>query len=352
MANNIIEDNDLDSLPREDPPPAPAGKQPESSLQKQASKGEKVYDTAVYQVINYWINLGSSLAIADYFRNLGGKKYLDGAAKGLGKVFSGGNVQKLESSTGLASSILKTLALCSGGWLLVVPMKLMEDKKRPIVHWLNKKMGVDMTATDGHQETPDEIFIAKEQPAQSWGHAFWRRLQAQLAVSATGLVLDKGFAKTLEHPEMIDGKLTTTLGGEKHFTDKIVGFINKGLKSVDSKPTNFLANHPRAQAYITFGALDTFFTMITAAVMRFTNGAKKAQMPHEIGDAQDPPAVMGTNEIVLLPKGEKVVDEATIAASDDKLAQYKKKPIAPKAPTQKFTDLAKTDDSSLAMGPG
>ena len=291
-----------------------------------------------------------SLVIADYFRNLGGKKQLDKAAVGLGKMIGASNIFKAETAHNIADNLLKTLALCSGGWILVAPMKGMEDKKRPIVHWLNKKMGVDMTAPDGHQETADEIYIENEQPPQSWGNAFMRRLKAQITVSITGLALNMGAAKKLESPVTIDGKLTDKIGGEQRMTDFIVNGVNKGLKSTNVPGSKFLTTNPRAQAYIKFASLDTFYTMITAKVMHLTNGAGKLKLPHEIGDEKDPPGVLSTNEIVFLPKGETFAEttDDTPQNSEDKLAKYKKSPIRA---TQTHTDLANSGDIGAAMTP-
>ena len=49
--------------------------------QKEMSKGEKAFNWTVYQGLNYWVNLISSVAIADYFRNPAslGRKHIDSA---------------------------------------------------------------------------------------------------------------------------------------------------------------------------------------------------------------------------------------------------------------------------------
>jgi hypothetical protein len=222
------------------------------------------------------------------------------------------------------------------------------------VHWLNKKMGVDMTAPDGHEQTADEIYIEKKQPKQSWGHAYWRRTQAQLAVSVTGYILDKFGAKTLEKAEMIDGKLSTKIGGEKRYTDMISGAVNRGLHSAKIPGNQFLTTNPRAQAYIKFASLDAFYTMITAAVMRFTNGATKDNSPQKIAKPDVSDSVV--QDPGLLPQGETPVaavealekEAAAEISHSDKFAKYKKTSIQP---AESHTARAQASDGSLAMAP-
>ena len=141
---------------------------------------------------------------------------------------------------GPTKTVLETLSLLSGGWLLLVPMKYLEDNKRKIVHWLNDKMGVDQTAPNGHKETPEEIHIEKEQPHQSWGQVIWRRVQATAAVNVISLALDRFYRdnNTILPSQTynIGGESLVydakPLGGNDRLTNSIVEFLNKGFKKL------------------------------------------------------------------------------------------------------------------------
>jgi hypothetical protein len=202
-------------------------------------EGEKKFEWWTYTGLNYWVNLISSVAVADYLLNpaSSGRKKLDYVIeKGTLAVEKMG--VSLKTSHHNSKVWLETLALTSGGWFLLVPMKWLEDHKRPIVHWLNDKLGVDQTAPDGHKKTPDEIHIEKEQPKQSWGEVIWRRFLATIAVTFTGLALDHSFKdKSISLPQekyMVGGREIVydakVLGGKDRSTGAIVNFANKGLK--------------------------------------------------------------------------------------------------------------------------
>lgn len=269
--------------------------QPVHTPHKSMSKGEKVYNWGVYSGINYWLNLASSIVIADYFCNLSGKKIIEKGADAIAKTFSGGNAQRQAKIFGQTSTALRTLTLLSGGWLLIVPIKMMEDNKRPLVHWLNKKMGVDQTGPDGKELTPDQIYIEQEQPKHSWLRVILRRSLATAAVMATGQLLNEGFRdrpksavfKTA-HPDSKEDPH----GGKSRVEHWVVQKVNDGLNSGYIPGGKSLTQNPKGtfQRYLSLAALDTVFTKITAVVMKVTNGAKKAHMPKEIGDDDTPSA--------------------------------------------------------------
>ncbi len=249
------------------------------------SKGEGLYNWIVYSGINYWVNLLSSVAISDYFVNLGGKKHLERAAGGLSKAAAAAKLLSPEKALHHSTTLLKTMSLLSGGWLLLVPMKWLEDRKRPVVHWLNDQLGVDQHAPDGHKETPDEIYIEKEQPHQGWGWVIGRRFLATACVAATGQVMN-GLFRDHKNSATYTGK-DDIYGGkavaERFIVDKIV---KKGASYIPGG-SQFI-EIPVAKRWIGLAALDSIFTKITALVMKATNGAKKERAPKEIGDDASP----------------------------------------------------------------
>lgn len=265
-------------------------KQSLEHVQSTQSKGEKLFTWGVYSGLNYWFNLASSIVMADYFCNKGGQKYIEKGANGIANMFAKNNPTRHAKVFGHSKTALRTLTLLSGGWALVVPIKLLEDNKRSVVHWLNEKMGVDQTAPDGHKMTPDEIYIEQEQPKQSWLNVILRRTLATAAVMGTGHALNElardrkaTEAFKLSNPESKDDPH----GGKSRVEKWVVDTVNKGLDGVGA--TSLTKNKTGIfQRYLSLAALDTIFTKITAVIMYATNGSKKAHMPKEISDDADP----------------------------------------------------------------
>lgn len=265
------------------------------------SKGEKVYNWVVYSGINYWVNLISSIMMADFLISGKGKKPMGWLVGKTAEALAATGMN-MKSAYRNSKTTMETLTLLSGGTLLLVPMKYLEDHKRSVVHWLNDKMGVDQTAPDGHKETQDEIYIECEQPKQSWWSAIKRRLYAIVAVAATGQVIEHTLAdKKIIKPDHTysinpyDPASKTVafeghyMGGKEWAEQKIVGAVNSVVKNLPGGET-FTKPGSWMQRYLGLAALDTGFTKISAMVMFMTNGAKKAKAPHEINDDIDPPA--------------------------------------------------------------
>lgn len=284
----------------------------------QMSKGEKWYNWTVYKGLNYWVNLIISLAVADYFINLKGKVRMDKWAEGLGKLFSKGAKEgpAFEKGYHHAKTVLETAILSSGGWLLLVPLKWMEDRKRPIVHWLNKKMGIDQKAPDGHELTPDEIHIEEEQPRQPWWRVVGRRLLGQAAVIAAGHTIN-GLFRDRSKPMPAKGE-PDTYGGKNVATNSVVDLANRAFTSGYFPGGKWLATNRAAQAWLNLAVLDSFLTWITASVMWVTNGAKKKKMPQEISSTTLPAATP-----------EEDTQNSVAVVADDRLEKLKSKKPQP-----------------------
>jgi len=264
------------------------------------SKGEKVFDWSVYNGLNYWVCLIISVAMADKFLTKGTawNKWMESAIEKTTLAVHKSGVD-LKTAHSKSRSGMKFLSLLSGGYALLIPLKILEDNKRKVVHWLNDKMGVDQTAPDGHKLTEDEIHVEGEQPKQSWWNVLGRRLMGTAAVVGSGLALnhlyqDKNtivpdeIVKIGEHTIVHEGR---PLGGDERMTGKITGLLNKALKHLPfgyGEKVTKIGGTPNR--WINLLALDTFFTVITASVMYFTRGAKKAKMPHEIDNSGDVPS--------------------------------------------------------------
>lgn len=258
-----------------------------------ASKGEKIFNWVTYKGLNYWTNLVSSIAISDYFQNGKGRQRLDRWINRVAKGIDAAEIAHASTVYKQSKVAVETATILSGGWLLLIPLKLMEDNKRPIVHWLNKCFGVEQKAADGHALTAQEIYIESEQPKQSWGRVLARRIFASGVVIAAGSTLDhlgadKGKMQDISyrfkgetHHEKIP------YGGKERVSDFVVSKVNKGINTLTGGMARMGSNpHSRPQRWMKFAVLDTVFTAVTASIMYMTNGARKKELPGEVTPCQ------------------------------------------------------------------
>jgi len=260
------------------------------------SEGEEKFNFWTYFGLNYVVNLVSSVAVA--FNTIYGSwrpkldKWISQGTKALHSM--GVPLKSAHSNVKVG---LESFVLLSGGTILLLPLKYLEDNKRKIVYKLNKKMGVSQIAPDGHEETPEEIHIEKEQPKQSIGNLIFRRVEGTVAVVSSGILMDH----LLKDKKTILPKKTYDLGGgvkvaydkkvmggKQWFEEKTFGAINKAVKAVNGKG---FAKNGIVSGCMKLTILDSFFTAITAVVMKVTNGSKRGKMPKEIDDSHDPVVV-------------------------------------------------------------
>lgn len=256
------------------------------------SAGETAFNLFTYTGIGYIANLVTSVFLADYYLNGGGNKKLNNFVKSSSVKVADLGIIGLKTAYQISSAVIKTLTLTVGGLVLLAPTKFLEDNKRKIVYWLNDKFGNEQTATDENKLTPDEIYIEKEQPHQSWGNMLWRRLEVMAGVIASAWAVDKIFA----HPTKTNlEEIIKIAGKEIKFEEHPIG----GLQRIEEKVLKNIKNKDSlANRGITLLALDVFFTAIASIVMYFTNGAEKAKMPMELDCSHDPKAHEEKNKIV------------------------------------------------------
>lgn len=290
------------------------------------SAGEVWYNRIIYTAMNYWLNLGISLVVTDYFlHGKGANFFKNGVEKMSAGLMAGGMKRPLAKWA--SGQALGTFSLNSGGNILLIPTKFAEDNKRNIVHWLNDKLGVDQTAPDGHKETPDEIYIAEEQPKQSWMSMIGRRALGWSMTTVAAMSIDRFAKQKLPTPEMVDGELITHKPGQDVYTDWTKKNVNAVLSHVPGG--NTVVNSDKAQRYMGYAALDWIYTMITSTVMHMTNGAGKMKAPHEIGDDSAPAALVEIGdslkpgehlEPVVVPKGKHAADILRAKEKDEGFA--------------------------------
>ena len=170
-----------------------------SRVEPVMSEGEEKFNSITYKGLGFWTNLGLSVVLAEiaiYGKGMWSKglKYsinrttyhISNVLKSLSKNPNQEAIERMVHNNTRVG--YESLSLLTGGSILLFPLKFLEDNKRKIVHWLNNKMGVDQTAPDGHEKTPEEIYIEKEQPKQSAGNLIKRRLIGTVSVVGAGFV--------------------------------------------------------------------------------------------------------------------------------------------------------------------
>ena len=152
---------------------------PAAEAKKHLSRGDKLFDTLVYTGLNnistFLLSLGITFGALHGFKKVGvGNEAVNEQFKALTKDL-GKFLNKIRPNLGKnADDIMLTTALGFGGTLMIVPIKLLEDRRNRIVDYFNKKLG---DKTD-----PSQL---KEPPKQSWGSLLLGRAAAWTVVFAS-----------------------------------------------------------------------------------------------------------------------------------------------------------------------
>lgn len=227
---------------------------PHLKAPEQKTKGEKWFDKIVYTGIGYFANLGLSVVIADAFLHGKGslnRFFVDFRSKtnsALSKVMS---EKAAKEWSDIAS---KTATLPVGGHVVMVPIKLLEDRKKRITYWINSNFFPEEYKNQGiaikpvSQLADDELpEVVECPPKASWLATAKRRMLSWGAVIATNSILDRGV------------KI-----GDKSF--------NQFVEDNASKMTG-LQKGSKLDNYVRLTATDSYLTVITAFITRITNGS-------------------------------------------------------------------------------
>ena len=200
-----ITDNDI-----EQPPLPVPGIAKEPDHKRELSPGEKLFDRVTYTGIGFGVNEASSLWITDQFMH--GKNLLDntsGLLKKMGSGFSAEGfgkasewmaktfkfTEKLEHGVMVTpkqrgGNLLLMLTLLSGGTLLILPMKKLENDKQKWVkranHFIDKMRGNEMSKEETEaRDAKVEQDIACS-PRQTWPSFLLGRIIAVSSSVLTG----------------------------------------------------------------------------------------------------------------------------------------------------------------------
>lgn len=200
-----------------------AGKLPERDPNRKKSGGEVLFDRAVYNGIGFGVNEVSSLWITDQFMHgkpkwyLGGKAFSEhgfsAASDWIAKTF------KMPKAK--AGNTLLMATLLSGGTLLVLPMRYLEENKIS----LTKKANHFLDWIKGNKLSKEEVETRDKEveqavacsPQQGWGSLLAGRAVAMFASWATGsfLIGKKNNDKIMDFSEKHISNAAKAVGLEK-----------------------------------------------------------------------------------------------------------------------------------------
>ncbi len=264
--------------------------------------GEKIYNTLVYQVFGFGVNLGFSslltyLTLHSKWQSpiLGRKQ--DGTPRMVKEVYTDlrswferswptSNIKGFAEASpevrkDRANVMSGALVLTLGGHIMIPVIKFFEDKKTSIVQWLDKKH------YGANTELPEEVSAAHERIAQEI-----RPTLTSTALARVGSVVAVQLsARTFGIEKNLIGraaeKINSPIGKDFRGFDKFTE--TKGLQAAELIPTkvatpinNFLlrtsgqevkpnAKNPEVASLLKYGFSDIIYTIITAVSIKPMN---------------------------------------------------------------------------------
>jgi hypothetical protein len=175
---------------------------------RKKTAGEIFFDRTVYTGIGFGLNEVISLIFADKFQygsgKIIGKQGFEKASDWIAKTFKFKpkikNGQTISAKTSAGNSLL-WISLTSGGFILLLPMKWLEDHKAGVVKWMNHvadKFGGTQTQEQiAARDAEVEQTIACE-PKQSWGSLLKGRFIAIAASIGLGTLLGEARSESIK----------------------------------------------------------------------------------------------------------------------------------------------------------
>ncbi len=182
----------------------PALEASEVARKKHRSTGNRVFDLVVYPVIAFGVVLVASMKALNYMKYGGGRvgfeRWAHKTADQLGKWTPFKNTAH-ETLYHAANNTGKVLASFAVGTVLMVPIKLLEDKRTQISAWFDKVLGSE----------PRKENEIKEEPKQSWKSVLGGR--AITFASVLGLSFLIGDKRTKFVENQVADRFTGALAG-------------------------------------------------------------------------------------------------------------------------------------------
>lgn len=303
----------------------------ETAKDRKLSGGEIFFDRAVYTGLGFGVNEGASLWITDQFKHgkpkawLGGKPFskegYEAATQWISKNF--------KMTHAKAGNSLLMATLLSGGTLLVLPMRMLEENKI----FFTEKANHLLDQLGGCKLSPDEVAARDAEvrqaiacsPQQTWSALLVGRAAAMLSSWATGTFLIKE-----------SGNNAISDFSQKHLTTAANAL---GMKKISATDT--------FKRYARLAGIETYSCAISAGVLEIVSKmfAKRGTEVH------DPEICKETHPAPTAPTDTNSEPTDTKRRAD----QFKKAPIVskelviPASYAEKIQSQKDTSEASLAV---
>ncbi len=163
------------------------------------TRGEKIFNAIDYWGIGWITNAAISVAITDWMNHLSGQTTMNQWADKLKNtvIFRKGEMKTAEEigkARGQARSVLSLLFLMSGGFILMAPIKWLEDRKKPTVEWLDDRFNKPRNKEEEAQIKARHDYIEKHEPKQSWESILKGRVYALVPILGAHFMLNKPYS--------------------------------------------------------------------------------------------------------------------------------------------------------------
>lgn len=204
----------------------PVGLTFDQNSQPPKTRGEKIFNGLSWALFGWIANAAVSIKLADTLENRFRPAFIKGGnAIAESPVFKPFFKNKPEEGASLARSLFSVIALLPGGYIVLFPVKWMEDRKPEIVKTLDKWFG-----PKNPDENTEKLIEARHSyldaaPKLSWGDMFKGRTLPVLGIVATH------FAFASDKTNIVNiatGK--DTFKGLNHYINKSGNFLYKSTK--------------------------------------------------------------------------------------------------------------------------
>lgn len=221
------------------------------------SRGEKSFNTVTYKGLGWLLNAGISVYVTDLFMHGAGKKHFDNGAKSIAPYYERITGASKEVSLGASRSGMMMLGLFSGGTILLLPIKRLEDNKAAIVKWLDNKINQWRTPSSEQLEVQENAHKRLEaDPKPSWGNVILGRVLGTVAV----LTVAMGIAK----------------GRDETFSNYAAGKIGDAMQDSASVQVREIGKSYRFRNMTAISMVEIYTSLIAEAVLYYTTRAYRS----------------------------------------------------------------------------
>jgi len=307
------------------------------------SSGEKAFDRIVYTGIGFGLNEAISLYATVEMQQGWGRKLYDKIINGVIKTFKMKdaivNGEKLLAKD-RAANVMLMILLWAGGTSLIIPMKKLEDHRS---YWV-KKLNHLNDRWHGNRMSEEEVAARDEQvekdiacePKQTWKSMLPGRL---LGGMLTPFAFGTFVVGTKGNERLRDGFEKLVTGNVQPKGQKTKGHAYLSLLPVETY--SCMLGSAAMEIYSKFFARKGSYAVHNTELCSQVVHEKEAAAGAPVSDSDKP----DTDTKEKIPEQKTALELAT-GGTNPKV--YKKKNIMP---TERHTDLAKTNDTNHSLAP-